>query len=166
VHEDVRDNAREEVRNVTIGGPTPGNPISGSPDFGGGGKRRVIVARVVGIVASAAIVGAAVVAWRPSSAIGYVQINSVPVTPVTQTLLYFDTIRLAPLKNGSALLRQSVGTLTLRADSYGAATVPLCQIEVRKDRITTVTVSMLERPPRCQCRFTSGGDPASRLCVS
>ncbi|HEX3503922.1 MAG TPA: hypothetical protein VHU22_11085 [Xanthobacteraceae bacterium] len=162
MHED----AHEEVREVTPSGPTPGDPASAGPEFGRGGRRRTIFARVAGIVASAAIVGAAIVAWKPSSAIGYVQINSVPVTPVTQTLLYFDTIRLAPLKNGSALLRQSVGTLTLRADSYGSSTVPLCQIEVRKDRITTVTVSMLERPPRCQCRFTSGGDPASHVCVS
>jgi hypothetical protein len=28
----------------------------------------------------------------------------------------------------------------------------LCEIEVRKNRITTVTVSVLDRPPRCQCR--------------
>jgi hypothetical protein len=140
--------------------------MSGGPALASGGKRRAIVARVVGIVASAAIVGAAIIAWRPSSDIGYVQINTVPVTPVTQASLYFDTIRLAPVKNGSALLRQSVGTLTLRADGYGATTVPLCQIEVRKDRITTVTVSMLERPPRCQCRFNSGGDTTNRMCVS
>jgi hypothetical protein len=70
------------------------------------------------------------------------------------------------MKNGAALLRQSIGTLTLRADAFGGTSVPLCQIEVRKDRITTITVSMLERPPRCQCRFTSHGDPASHVCVS
>jgi len=125
-----------------------------------------MVARIVGIIASAAIVGAAVVAWRPSSDIGYVQINTVPVAAAGQAQLYFDTVRLAPLKNGAALLRQGTGTLTLRADAYGGTSVPLCQIEVRKYRITTVTVSMLERPPRCQCRLNSRGDPASRLCVS
>ena len=143
-----------------------GRPPAGDPASGNSRKTRTIVARVLGILASAAIVGAAIVAWRPSRDVGYVQINTVPVASLTQAPLYFDTVRLSPLKNGSALLRQSVGTLTLRADSYGAATVALCQIEVRKDRITTVTVSMLERPPRCQCRFNSRGDPASRLCVS
>jgi hypothetical protein len=145
---------------------TSGEPLSGTSAPSGGGKRRALVARVVGILASAAIVGAAIIAWKPSSAVGYVQINTVPVAPVTQAQLYFDTIRLAPLKNGTALLRQSVGTLTLRADSYGNNTVPLCQIEVRKDRITTVTVSMLERPPRCQCRLNSGGDTTNHMCVS
>ena len=152
---------------MTTGVPLSGDLASGGPGSGGGRNRtRGLLAQVLGIIASAAIVGVAVVAWRPSSDIGYVQINTVPVAPVMQAQLYFDTIKLAPLKNGAALLRQSVGTLTLRADAYGGTSVPLCQIEVRKDRITTVTVSMLERPPRCQCRFNSRGDPASRLCVS
>lgn len=151
---------------MTTGAPLSGDLASGAPGSGGGGRRRGMVARIVGIIASAAIVGAAVVAWRPSSDIGYVQINTVPVAAVGQAQLYFDTVRLAPLKNGAALLRQGVGTLTLRADAYGGSSVPLCQIEVRKDRITTITVSMLERPPRCQCKFNSHGDPASRLCVS
>jgi hypothetical protein len=151
---------------VTTGVPLSGDLASGGPGSGGGGKTRGRVARVLGILVSAAIVGAAIVVWRPSSDIGYVQINTVPIAAVGQAQLYFDTIRLAPLKNGAALLRQGVGTLTLRADAYGVTSVPLCQIEVRKDRITMVTVSMLERPPRCQCRFNSRGDPASRLCVS
>jgi hypothetical protein len=144
---------------------TSADPASGAP-ASSGGKRRAIVARVLGILASAAIVGAAIYAWKPSSDVGYVQINAVPIAPLPQAQLYFDAIRLPPLKNGTALLRQSVGTLTLRADSYGSATVPLCQIEVRKNRITTVTVSMLERPPRCQCRLNSGGDATNHMCVS
>jgi hypothetical protein len=40
--------------------------------------------------------------------------------------------------------------------------VPLCEIAVRKDRITTVTVSVLDRPPRCQCRNTG----TNKVCVS
>ena len=98
----------------------------------------MLVTRIAGIVVSATIVGAAIVAFRPSSDVGYVQINTVPLTAMTPAQLYFDTIRLAPVKNGTALLRQSVGTLTLRADSYGGNLVPLCQIEVKKDRITTI----------------------------
>lgn len=152
------------VRELT-GSPMSGDPAPGSP-ASGGGKRRAIVGRVVGVLASAAIVGAAVVAWRPSRDIGYVEINTVPVAPITQAQLYFDTMRLAPVRNGTALLRQGVGTLTLRADGYGGSSVPLCQIEVRKNRITTVTVSMLDRPPRCQCRLNAGGDTTNHMCVS
>ena len=129
-------------------------------------RTSALVTRIAGILVSATIVGAAIVAFKPSSDVGYVQINTVPLTAMTPAQLYFDTIRLAPVKNGTALLRQSVGTLMLRADGYGDNLVPLCQIEVKKDRITTITVSMLERPPRCQCRFNSGGDTADRICVS
>ncbi|HZC58069.1 MAG TPA: hypothetical protein VE396_18790 [Xanthobacteraceae bacterium] len=129
-------------------------------------KKSAIISRVVGVLAAAAIVGVAIVAWKPSADVGYVQINTVPVAPTTQAQLYFDTIKLAPVKNGTALLRQSTGTLMLRTDGYGNNLMPLCQIEVKKDRITTVTVSILERPPRCQCRFNSGGDTTNHTCVS
>lgn len=125
-----------------------------------------IIGRVAGVLASAAIVGVAVVAWKPSSDVGYVQINTVPVTAMTQAQLYFDTVKLAPVKNGTALLRQSAGTLTLRSDAYGGNAVSLCQIEVKKDRITTVTISILERPPRCQCHLNAGGDTTNHQCVS
>jgi hypothetical protein len=65
-----------------------------------------------------------------------------------------------------SILRQRVGTLTLQADSYATGTLaPLCAIEVKKNRITIVTVSVLERPPRCQCRF-SGTGATDRTCVS
>jgi hypothetical protein len=129
-------------------------------------KRSAVIWRAACVLASAAIVGAAIVAWRPSGDVGYVQINTVPVTTVSQAPLYFDTVRLAPVRNGTALLRQSVGTLTLRGEVYGNNLVPLCQIEVRKDRITTITVSVLERPPRCVCRLNAGGDTTNRMCVS
>jgi hypothetical protein len=118
--------------------------------------------RAAGVLASLCLTGAAIVACRPSGDIGYVEIKTVPAAPVTQTALYFGTTRLPPIRNGSALLRQHVGTLKLEATSLGGGAAPLCDVEVRKDRITTVTVSVLERPPRCVCRF-SGADHS---CVS
>jgi hypothetical protein len=36
---------------------------------------------------------------------------------------------------------------------------------VKKNRITTVTLSPLERPPRCQCERASGEGAASRTCI-
>ncbi len=129
-------------------------------------KKSAIIGRIAGVLVSAAIVGVAVVAWKPSSDVGYVQINTVPVNAMNQAQLYFDTMRLAPAKNGTALLRQSTGTPMLRTDGFGNNPVPLCSIEVKKDRITTITVSVLDRPPRCQCRFNSGGDTTNHVCVS
>ena len=123
--------------------------------------------RLIGMAASSAIVGAAIVACRPTGDVGYVQIKTVPLAPLTQAALYIDSAKLAPIKQGNAILRQQVGTLKLQGDGFSPGTLaPLCDIEVRKNRITTVTVSVLERPPRCQCRFGATAAGAAHTCVS
>jgi hypothetical protein len=91
---------------------------------------------------------------------GYVEIRTVPATSRVP-VLYLDTVKLAPVQKGVAVLKQRAGTAKLFADSMGGQ-VALCDIAVRKNRITTVTVSVLDRPPRCQCRNTG----ANKSCVS
>ena len=120
--------------------------------------------RLFGLVVSAAIVGAAIAACRPNGDAGYVEIKTVPNAPVTLTALYINSARLAPIRKGSAILRQPTGTLKLQADGASGALAPLCEIVVARNRITTVTVSVLERPPRCQCR--NAGAEAAHACVS
>ena len=120
--------------------------------------------RALGLAAGAVILGAAVVLFRPTSDVGYVEIKTVPIAAVTQTALYIDSTKLAPIKQGSAILQERVGTLRLQADGLAGALAPLCDIVVRRNRITTVTISVLERPPRCQCRFS--GSDAVHACVS
>jgi hypothetical protein len=120
--------------------------------------------RALGLAAGALILGAAVVAFRSTGDTGYVEIKTVPVAPVTQTALYIDSTKIASIKQGSAILQQRVGTLRLQADGISGSLAPLCNIVVQRNRITTVTISVLDRPPRCQCRF-SGNDPA-HACVS
>ena len=118
-------------------------------------------------MAAAFIVGAgAIVACRPSGEIGYVEIKTVPTTLVSPSALFLDTTKLTTIKGGSAILRQGVGTVRLQAEGFAGALVPLCSIIVAKDRITTVTVSVLERPPRCQCRFTGNDAAHAHDCVS
>jgi hypothetical protein len=126
----------------------------------------VAMPRVLGLLASAALVGAVIAACRPSGDIGYVEIKTVPSATAMRTALYLDSVKLAPIKNGSAILRQSVGTLKLQADGFAGAMTPLCSIIVSKNRITTVTVSVLERPPRCQCHFISHDAATVQACVS
>jgi hypothetical protein len=95
--------------------------------------------------------------------VGYVEIKTVPVpTNVVQPSLYLDTIRIDTAKKGTVLLTQRVGTTKLATDGVGGQ-MTLCEVVVKKNRITTVTVSVLERPLRCQCR---NGGPGSRTCVS
>ena len=127
---------------------------------------RVATTRVLGLLASAALVGAVIAACRPSGDVGYVEIKTVPSATAMRTALYLDSVKLAPIKNGSAILRQSVGTLKLDAGGSAGAMTPLCSIVVGKNRITSVTISVLERPPRCQCRFVSHDTATAQACVS
>jgi hypothetical protein len=122
--------------------------------------------RAFGVVATAAIVGAAIVACRPSSDVGYVEIKTVPVAAVATTGLYLDSTKLSPIKQGSTVLRQPVGLLKLQTDGFAGTMTDLCNIAVRKDRITSVTISVLDRPPRCQCRYNSHDPSAEHACVS
>jgi hypothetical protein len=124
--------------------------------------------RLLGLLVSALAVGAAIAVWRPRDGVGYVEIKTVPLAPVTQMVLYIDGTKLAPIKAGSAILRQRVGKLRLQADDLTGSLEPLCDIVVTKNRITTVMVSILERPPRCQCRFsgTNANTTAHHTCLS
>ena len=64
-------------------------------------------------------------------------------------------------------VRQRVGTARLQIEAGNGSLAPLCDLVVKKNRIITVTISVVERPPRCQCRNTAGPDRAqSRTCVS
>jgi hypothetical protein len=95
--------------------------------------------------------------------VGYIEVRAVPAT--ASASLYLDTVKLEPLKNGVAVVRQKAGTAKLQTDRGGQLAL-LCDIVVRKNRITTVTVSVLERPLRCQCRNNAGTGPANQSCIS
>jgi hypothetical protein len=113
---------------------------------------------------AALFVLAALASCTPTE-VGYVEIRTVPVATPTAAL-YLDSVKLEPPKNGTAVLRQRVGTAKLATPAGGGQMAVLCDIVVRKNRITTVTISLLERPPRCQCRNTAVADRAAvRSCI-
>jgi hypothetical protein len=120
--------------------------------------------RAFGLAGGAVVVGAVIAACRPTGDVGYVEIKTVPIAPVAQTALYIDSTKLSPIKQGSAILRERIGILKLQADGPAGSLAPLCDIVVAKNRITSVTVSVLERPPRCLCRYS--GSDAAHACVS
>ena len=84
------------------------------------------------------------------SDVGYVEIKTVPVSFGSQSAIYLNSVKLDPLKNGVAVLRERVGTVEIQTGSDGGSLSVLCSVNVRKNRLTTVTVSVLSRPPRCQ----------------
>ena len=142
-----------------------------APDFIGGVQRfadtnlrheslRGFVARLAGagilLLAPAACIG--------ETGTGFVQIKTVPVSAVSQPVLYFDSVKLEPLRKGEAVLIRKSGTTKLQADGSGGQLTVLCEIVVRKNRVTTVTISIAERPPRCQCS-NSAGQATNRTCI-
>jgi hypothetical protein len=110
------------------------------------------------------VIALTAVACQPTVDVGYVEIKTVPTsTNASQPTFYLDTVKVDPLKKGNAVLTQRIGTFKLATDGSGGHQLPICEVEVKKNRITTVTISVLERPLRCQCR--NGGGP-TRTCVS
>jgi hypothetical protein len=58
------------------------------------------------------------------------------------------------------VLARGSGTRKLQVETPGGQKIDLCDVVVKKNRVTTVTVSVIERPPRCQCSHSAG-----RACV-
>lgn len=116
--------------------------------------------RATTVAAGFTLAGAALAGCNLPGDTGYVEIRTVPANATRLPILYLDAVKLDPVQKGTAVLKQRTGTTKLMADGVGGQIV-LCDIAVRKNRITTVTVSVLERPPRCQCRNT-----ANKACVS
>ena len=89
---------------------------------------------------------------------GYVEIKTVPAT--SAPALYLDAAKLEPLRNGTAVLRQKVGTSKLQVDGEGGQLALLCNIVVQKNRITSVTVSSSEPPAALPVRPQQHRDAA------
>lgn len=83
------------------------------------------------------------------SGTGYVEIRTVPTYFGGQGL-YVNSVKLDAIRNGVAVLRERVGNADLQIGTDRGNLATLCTIPVRKNRLTTVTVSVYSRPPRCQ----------------
>src|SRR5213083_498695 len=120
------------------------------------------------VLASCTLVAVTLTACKPEMDVGYVELKTVPATTsVQQPTFYLDMVKLDPVKKGVAVLRQRVGTIKLATEAGAGSPAVLCEVVVKKNRITTVTVSVIERPLRCQCRTGPGAkEQPARTCVS
>jgi hypothetical protein len=81
----------------------------------------------------------------PEEGTGYVEVKVFPRFPMP---LYVNTDKIESMKDGVAVLRQTVGKSKLQLERNGQL-FSLCEFDVRKNRVTTVTISSLDRGPRC-----------------
>jgi len=130
------------------------------------GRKQVGHKRIVCRLAAAGLAGfVALTLGACERGSGYVEIKVVPSSAVRTPRLLLDSTRLEPIKDGQAILTAKAGTHKLQMEWIGGQNTVLCEVVVRKDRITTLTLSVLNRPPRCQCRH-SASDSRGRTCVS
>ena len=109
----------------------------------------------------AAVTALAITACSRDGNMGYVEIKTVPSTVRAQNL-YLDADKVDTSRGGTLVLRQPVGTAALQVDG-DTGRVTLCRVVVRKNRITSLTISALDRPPRCQCGRSGPND--ARTCI-
>ena len=116
-------------------------------------------------LASACLLGLALAGCEEK--VGYVEVRSVPVGARGPTF-YLDSAKLEIPKSGVTVLRRAVGTTKLEAETSDGRKLGLCGVTVKKNRITTVTLVVTERPPRCQCLGAAAGPDVAgqRVCVS
>ena len=69
------------------------------------------------------------------------------------------------IEDEEELSENVLGTAKLAMEAGAGHLAVLCDVVVKKNRITSVTLSVLERPPRCQCR-NGGRESGPRTCVS
>jgi hypothetical protein len=101
-------------------------------------------------------------ACKIDNSVGYVEIKTVP--PSLAAPLFLDTAKLEPIRNGTAVLRQKVGTAKLQVEGDTGPPVLLCSVVVQKNRITSVTISVVSRQLRCQCGRASVSN--ARTCIA
>jgi hypothetical protein len=106
----------------------------------------------------------ALAACNGESGVGYVEIKTAALA--TPPALYLDTVKLEPIRNGMAVLKQKVGTVKLQVDGDGGQPALLCNVVVQKNRITTVTLAVASRQLRCQCGRSDADAPPNRTCVA
>lgn len=93
---------------------------------------------------------------------GYVTIRLMSmISP--QDAIYLDSAEISGL--GDRVIHQKVGTISLSGGG-GWFRVTYCDLQVRKDRITIVTIRIVNSEPRCECEIRAPGSTLNKpICM-
>ena len=83
---------------------------------------------------------------------GYVQLRVVPANATASTTLYLEGVWLDFSRGPTLTLQFKTGRVALTTMGSTRAS-PLCNIVVRKDRISALTVMAAQTPPKCVCEI-------------
>jgi len=93
---------------------------------------------------------------------GYVQLRVLPANAATATTLYLDGVKLDFSRGTTVTLQSKTGRLALKGMDSSWAPI-LCNIVVRKDRISALTVMGAQNPPKCVCEIRATESDANAV---
>ena len=103
-----------------------------------------------------------VIAGCDSGETGYIQLRVLPANAAASTALYLEGDKLDFSRGPTVTLQFKTGRLALKGmDSTWAPT--LCNIVVRKDRISALTVMGSQSPPKCVCEIRATESDANAV---
>jgi hypothetical protein len=108
------------------------------------------------------LIGLALVCcWDSES--GYVTIHLMSmINP--QNALYLDLAQISGL--GDRVIHQKVGTFSLTNGGSWVSGKTYCELQIRKDRITVVTIRIVNSEPHCECEIRAPGSTLDKpICM-
>jgi hypothetical protein len=80
---------------------------------------------------------------------GYINVHLISFTP--QFPIYLASMTIS--EPGDRIIEHKVGTVSVTNGRHWLAKKMYCQLRIRANRITTVTVRLVDGKPHCQCEI-------------
>ena len=97
----------------------------------------------------AALAALALAACTPENKSGYVEVRFSPAQALAPFAIMLDRQLVKPARGDSAVIKRSVGDALLELERRKDERVKLCDLKVRENRVTTVTVQFQSGVLRC-----------------
>ena len=112
-------------------------------------------------LAVTSILGISALAYWSERGTGYVDLRLLSlISP--ERAVYLGSRQVSG--SGDRVVREDAGRLSL-TDGRGWSSKIYCEVQVRKDRITTVAVRVMNGEPRCECEIPAAeSSPAHVVC--
>ena len=91
---------------------------------------------------------------------GYVHVRLINMINL-ETPIYVSTTPISGL--GERIFREGIGTIALTNGASWGNGKTYCELQVRKNRITVVTVRVVNQQPRCECEIRAPESTAARI---
>jgi hypothetical protein len=111
----------------------------------------IMAKRPSALALTAALLGGALslAACRGEEPTGYLEVKLSPASAMKAFVILLDKRQVQPTRGDSLVVRRNVGTAKLELERRKDERLALCDVAVKKNRVTTVTVHMQGTTLRC-----------------